>query len=102
MSAQEIAIAEIKNFVEQCSQRNIYFQQVMLFGSMASNRANADSDIDVLLVSDQFTEDRWENAKLIARVQKHFSTLDVHTFPTFYFQKGDPFINEIKRTGILI
>lgn len=102
MFTRETAIETVKDFVQSCKAEHIEFTNVILFGSTVRNQANEDSDIDVLLVSDQFSFSRWENAKLIARIHKRFSFIDAHTFPTKYFRKGDPFINEIKRTGLEI
>src|ERR1700722_6560960 len=100
MLTREIAIAKAKEFIASCRNQNIIFKNVILFGSTVTGGATEYSDIDLLLVSYSFGYDKWENAKLIASVNKHFSLIDAHTFPTEYFIEGDPLINEIKRTGI--
>ncbi len=102
MLTREIAINTVTDFIKNCEENNIVFNKVILFGSTVTGNAHAFSDIDVLLVSDQFGLSKWENAKLIARVNKKFSTIEAHTYPTKYFLIGDPFINEIKKTGIEI
>jgi predicted nucleotidyltransferase len=102
MLTREIAIAKAIEFITSCRSHNIIFKNVILFGSVLSGEATANSDIDLLLVSDSFGYDKWENAKLIAPINKHFSSIDAHTFPTEYYLEGDPLINEIKRTGIEI
>ena len=102
MLTREVAIAKAKEFIASCRNHNIIFNNVILFGSASRGEATEYSDIDLLLVSDIFGFDKWENAKLIASVNKHFSLIDAHTFPTEYFIEGDPLINEIKRTGIEI
>ncbi len=102
MLTKEIAIAKAKEFIVDCRAHNIVFKNVILFGSALRDDTSAYSDIDLLLVSDSFGYDKWENAKLIAPVNKHFSIIDAHTFPTEYFLQGDPLINEIKKTGIEI
>ncbi|MDQ1267234.1 MAG: transf 2 protein [Bacteroidota bacterium] len=80
----------------------MFFDHAILFGSLAKNSNNIDSDIDLALVSSQFTNDRFENALMIAPVTKNFLNIDAQTFPTAYFLKGDPFIEEIIATGIEI
>ena len=102
MLTREIAIATAKEFISRCRNQNIIFNNAILFGSAATGETTEYSDIDLLLVSDSFGYDKWENAKLIAPVNKHFSVIDAFTFPTEYYNQGDPFINEIKRTGIEI
>jgi hypothetical protein len=37
---------------------------------------------------------------MIAPITKNYLDIDAQTFPTEYFYKGDPFIQEILRTGI--
>ena len=102
MLTQEIAINTVTDFLKSCSEKNIFFKKVILFGSTVTGNLHPFSDIDVLLVSDQFGLSKWENAKLIAPINKKFTEIEAHTYPTKYFLKGDPFINEIKKTGIEI
>jgi len=102
MFDRDAAIELVKQFVAQCQLHEIYFDKVILFGSTLRNEATEDSDIDVLLASTQFGPNQWENLGLIARVNKKFYQIEPHTFPTSYFLQGDPFINEIKKTGLEI
>ena len=102
MPTRAIALKTVHEFLGKCAEQNINFNKVILFGSTARDEARDDSDIDLLLVSDQFGYDRWENARLIARVNKKYSTIEAHTYPTDYFATGDPFIDEIKTNGIEI
>ena len=102
MFTKQDAISKATEFIESCKSSNIIFETAILFGSAANNKANEMSDIDLLLVSEQFGIDQWENAKIIAPINKHYSMIDAHTFSHSYFLNGDPFINEIKRTGIRI
>ena len=102
MFTRETAISIAKEFIDKCESQNIHFQKAILSGSTMHNNAREDSDIDLLLVSDQFSYNKFENAKLLARINKHYSDIEAHTYPTEYFLKGDPFINQIKQTGIEI
>ena len=102
MLTRDAAIATVKEFITGCNQHNIVFNKVLLFGSTATDTATEYSDIDLLLVSDSFGYDKWENAKLIAPINKHISNIDAHTFSTAYYLSGDPLINEINKTGIEI
>jgi predicted nucleotidyltransferase len=97
MLTQETAINTVKEFVNSCNQQNIYFNKVILFGSAAKETTTQNSDIDLLLISDQFGYSKWGNLGLIARINKKFQLIEPHTFPTEYFLKSDPFINEIKK-----
>jgi len=102
MFTRETAISIVKEFIKNCEVENIHFNKAILFGSTLNNTTNEDSDIDLLLVSDQFSYNKLENAKLLARINKQFSDIEAHTYPTEYFLKGDPFINQVMQTGIVI
>lgn len=100
MFTRNDAIEISKKFISECRNINLIFDRVILFGSFAKDTNNIDADIDLALVSRQFTNDRFENALLIAPISKNYLDIDAMTFPTDYFYKGDPFIEEILRTGI--
>jgi predicted nucleotidyltransferase len=102
MFTKQNALTKVNEFIESCKLNNIVFETAILFGSTANGKINEMSDIDLLVVSNKFGLDQWENAKILAPINKHFSMIDVHPFSKDYFLQGDPFINEIKRTGIKI
>jgi len=52
------------------------------------------------LVSKQFSYDKFENALMLAPITRKFLDIDAQTFPTEYFYRGDPIIEEILSTGI--
>jgi hypothetical protein len=58
----------------------------------------------VALVADEFIGIGFEDAKYTAaiNIKKPYISIEIKTYPTDYFKKGDPFINEIKKTGIEI
>ncbi len=101
MLTREIVIKTVHDFIKSCQAVNINFDKVILFGSAVKDNMNDFSDIDLLLVSDQFGYSKWENAKLIARINKKYSSIEAHTYPTDYFlEEEDPFIKEVVKTGI--
>ncbi|MGH7456781.1 MAG: nucleotidyltransferase domain-containing protein, partial [bacterium] len=48
----------IKNYVKALIKDGIRVQQVFLYGSHAKNRAHEDSDIDIIVVSEDFNGKR--------------------------------------------
>ncbi|MEY4926610.1 MAG: hypothetical protein RI894_1046 [Bacteroidota bacterium] len=92
----------IQAFIADCAKRNIFFQKVILFGSVARNQATEDSDIDVLFVSDQFTDNALQNARLVAPISAKLYDIEPHLYPTPAFLRNDPFIQEIIKTGTTI
>jgi len=102
MFTRETAIDIINRFVSACKQKNISFKKVILFGSVADGKSNENSDIDVALVSDQFSDNPYSDWHLLSPINIKFSEIEPHPFSTQYFEEGDPFIAQIKRTGIEI
>ncbi|MGA0559114.1 nucleotidyltransferase domain-containing protein [Larkinella sp. VNQ87] len=102
MVTQSIAIELIKKYILVCQDRQIRINKAVLFGSVAKGVARPESDIDVLLVSDQFTHDSVQNWRMLAPVTAQFVDIEPHPYPTDLYSKKDPFIQEVERTGIEI
>jgi predicted nucleotidyltransferase len=105
MLNRKTATTIIKHFIIACGKNNIIFNKVILFGSIVTGKNHEYSDIDIAIVSDQFTENSVADWNLLSPViisNRNFSAIETHTFPTNYFEKSDPLIEEIKRTGIEI
>jgi predicted nucleotidyltransferase len=98
----ESVITLISEFVNQCKKLNIRFEKIILFGSVAAGRMNKQSDIDLALVSKQFSGLPFADRMLIAPAGLNFLNLDIQTYSPADFESGDPFIDEIKSTGIEI
>jgi len=78
------------------------FYKVFIFGSVAKNMMHEWSDIDLVLVSDQFGENVFDNLKLYSKINIKYPTIETHPYPTNYFRTGDDFINEIIKESIEI
>lgn len=102
MVSQPAAVELIRKYVRLCNVQNIFFTKVILFGSVATGTARPESDIDVLLVSDQFTHDSVQNWRMLAPVTAQLFAIEPHPYPTDSYLRRDPFIDEIERTGIEI
>jgi uncharacterized protein len=89
-------------FIKSCIESGIPVLEAYLFGSWAKGSAMDFSDIDVAIVSDSFGKNIIENTKQTALINYNFPDVEVHHFSRSEFKSGDPFINEIKRTGIKI
>ena len=102
MVTKEIAIKEIKDFAIQCKLNGLTFSKIFFFGSTLHSKANEYSDIDVLLFSDQFTNNIFENTKLYAKPLWNFYNLDVKAYPTAMYDFGNLLIDEVKKNGLEI
>jgi len=92
----------VQEFTAQLLAAGIPLDRVILFGSQAKGTATEDSDVDVALVSSIFSGFGFEDRKHFSKIniQKEFVEIETRTFSTAYFEKGDPFVAEILRTGI--
>ena len=104
MLTQSVALERVKAFADAIRQRHVSLRQVVLFGSYARNEQRQWSDIDVALVADEFIGFGFQDVGLIGDVssQAPFVDIEAHTFSPEQFTDWNPFVQEIKRTGILI
>lgn len=89
----------INDYIAECKKIGLQLNRVVLFGSYARNTANEWSDIDLALISDDFTGMPLDDRDKTALADIKFTDIESHLFNTKYFEESDPFIEEIKRTG---
>jgi len=102
MLTKEIAIKQATDFILDCIQNGISIEKAVLFGSVAKNEQREYSDIDVALISSQFTKNFISNTKLTSKINIRFPLIEVHHFNSDYYKQGDPFIAEINKSGFEI
>ena len=98
--SQALALAKLVK--ERVIQGGIPIQRALLFGSFARHTHHKDSDIDVALVSDQFTGDRFQDiSTLIPILMSLSSQLEVHPFASKGFtSENSSVVSEILKEGI--
>jgi predicted nucleotidyltransferase len=89
------AIETAQAFINDCQATGLHFDKVLLFGSFANGMNHEGSDIDLLIVSNQFTDNIFENLKLYSKINIRYPIIETHPYSTLYFQKGDDFIQRI-------
>jgi len=102
MVTRETAIKIAKSFVNDCQLSGLTFHKVVLFGSAAKGLTHEWSDIDLLLISDQFGDNIFDNLKLYSKINIKYPIVETHPYPTKYYYEGDAFINEISKESIEI
>lgn len=102
MVTRESAIITAKSFVNECQSNGLTFYKVIIFGSVAKNQTHEWSDIDLLLISDQFGDNIFENLKLYSKINIKYPIIETHPYPTAYYKEGDDFIKEISKVSIEI
>jgi predicted nucleotidyltransferase len=91
---------KIQRFI-QLVNHDLRLEAVYLFGSSAKGNVHQWSDIDLAVVSPDFSGDSFEDSKkLIPYVLKIDTAIEVHTFRPEEFSAGNPFIDEIVGTGV--
>lgn len=100
MVTRETALSTAKSFVKECILNGLSFHKVLLFGSAAKNTAHEWSDIDLLLISDEFGDNIFENLKLYSKINIKYPAIETHPYPTKSYYQGNEFINEISKDGI--
>ena len=102
MVTQHTALAEVKTFAAELRQLGLQVRQVILFGSYARNEQHEWSDMDVAIVADEFSGFRPEDVLLFLRPLARHVDIEPHTFRPEDFTDWNPFVEEIKRTGIVV
>ncbi len=102
MFTREIAIKQATDFILDCYKYGINIEKAILFGSIAKNEQRDCSDIDIALISKDFTKNFINNNRMTSKINIKYPLIEVHHFNSDYFKSGDPFINEITSTGIEI
>jgi predicted nucleotidyltransferase len=102
--AQEGSIKKvIKSYVEALRNDGIPVEEVILFGSCVRGGAKEESDIDVAIVSDAFSGDRFEDRRRIVPLRRGIdSRIEPIPLTPEAFASGGNLIDEIKKTGIKI
>ena len=104
MASKKSAVKTVTKFACELKKHGIKLRHVFLFGSYAENRQHQWSDIDVALVADNFVNFGFEDMKQFVSIllKKDYSNIQPRTYSTAYFKKGDPFINEVIKSGLEI
>jgi predicted nucleotidyltransferase len=104
MFTRNAVIEIVGNYAQEIEAQGVHLRTAILFGSFAKGTQHEWSDIDVTLVADEFIGVGFIDTKYFSAIgiKKPYIRIEAHTYPTEYFLDGDPFINEIKKTGITI
>jgi len=92
----------IKNYINSVLEQQPGLISAFLFGSYAKNSQRSESDIDIALVFDNLSDSERFNmqVKLMLIASKIDSRIEPHPLSKEDLLSNNPFIMEIKRTGI--
>ncbi len=89
-----------QEFVDKVVAKGINIRYAKLFGSYSKNLQTPESDIDILLVADDFVGVGFIDNVLIAKELYEFDYVQVKTYPVKDYEEGDPLVDEINKSGI--
>lgn len=94
----------IDRFVKILINEKYNIKYVYLFGSYAKKTNHENSDIDVAIVLADTSDNIFDEQMNMMRIAGRLEDVRIEPHPVYLedFEKGTPFINEIKKTGILI
>lgn len=100
---KDLTIGIVTRYIEELEKNKIHIMEAFIFGSHAKGKAKPESDIDVALISDAFTGNRFEDRrKIIPFRRKIDSRIEPIPFKPEDFNNGGTLAEEIKRTGVSI
>ena len=95
------AIEVVERFLSSIKNANINIERAILFGSYVKGNAWKWSDIDVALVSPDFSGIRFNDSKmLIPFILKSDTRIEPHPFKPEDFTEGNDFVREIIKSGV--
>ncbi len=101
---KDISIKKAKLFIDSLREAGIDVSEAYLFGSVAQELPEKDSDIDLAVVSSDFQGIRYYDIKKISKYRiKVDLRLEIHPFSRQEVEQDPPqFFLKIKQEGLLI
>ena len=94
---------KLRKFLDLIAENGIRLEKAILFGSYAKGEAGKWSDLDIALVSKDFTGIGFYDCKRINPfIIKVDSRIEPHTFTTEDFTRDNLFVDQILKEGIEI
>lgn len=97
------AIQIVKRYIAELEKNQIPIKKAIVFGSYARGMAGPESDIDVALISEAFSGDRFEDRRKIVPLRRKIdSRIEPMPFTPDDFDNGGMLAEEIKKTGVIV
>lgn len=94
---------KVRKFLDLIAENGIHLEKAILFGSYAKGKAGKWSDLDIALVSKDFTGIGFYDCKRINPfIIKVDSRIEPHPFTTEDFTRDNLFVDQILKEGIEI
>ena len=102
MLTREYCIEYVSKFLLKLKIKGIKIRTAKIFGSVSQDSINDNSDIDLLLVSENFSGANFIDYQLFSKELVEFDKLHIKTYSCKDYDEGDPFIEEIENKSIIV
>jgi len=90
----------IHQYLRVLRENNLNYSKVYLYGSYAQGNYKKDSDIDLAIVSNDFSGDVIDDQLLLMKLRRKVDTrIEPHPFVEEEFSMDNPFVKTIIETG---
>lgn len=101
-SVNREVMKSIQQYIEKIS-KYYKIEAIILLGSYAKGTENEDSDIDIAIISSDFSDIIEDGAKLVGLTWKIDTRIEPHPITTEDYEKvSNPFVKEVVDTGIKV
>ena len=103
VSKKNPAIKIVLRYIKELDKNNIPITEAVIFGSYARGDSGPESDIDIALISEAFTGDRFEDRRRIIPFRRTIdSRIEPIPFTPEDYHNGGTLAKEIKKTGLVL
>ena len=97
---EDLIIKISKRYIEELEKNGIKISEAIIFGSHAKGVVHEGSDIDIALISDSFTGNRFDDRRKVVPFRRKIdSRIEPIPFRPEDFNDGGMLAEEIKNTG---
>ncbi|MFA5865338.1 MAG: nucleotidyltransferase domain-containing protein [Phycisphaerae bacterium] len=96
-------IGIVRKYAKELKKNRVHINQLYLYGSQATGKHRAMSDIDIAVISDSLSGDWFEDMKLLRKVRRMVDLrIEPMPFRPERFNSSEPLYHQITSEGIKV
>lgn len=101
---KDAVLNTIDRFQKSLENKGIKLSKIILYGSYAKGNYSKTSDIDLIVISDNFAErNHWERIEILAdAIYEIFAPIEAIAMTTEEWEKGDSFFCDYAKDGEIL
>ncbi len=101
---QDTTIKTVRQFKKVLESANVQVEEMILYGSQATDTAREDSDIDLIVISSSFAnKSYWERIDILSEaIYKLFAPIEASAFTPEEWQSGQSLLVDYARNGVVV